>query len=118
MINVNNVKRLLNVMKEMQFSYQPIPLDMRGMIVDALEGLLEERKGLEAQVPHWIHVDERLPERGVCKAVLVYAEEFTRVADWSCDRYGDDWWFYVDGEYEPLITHWMELPEPPQEVAE
>lgn len=70
---------------------------------------------LEAQAPKWISVKERLPERGAPKGCLIYADGYTCAADWSCDRYGDDWWFYVDGEYDPEVTHWMPLPEPPKE---
>lgn len=70
---------------------------------------------LEAQVPRWISVDESLPEKGVYKACLAYANGFIVVAEWSCNKFGYDWWFHVDGEYEPLVTHWMPLPEPPKE---
>ena len=63
------------------------------------------------EMPKWIDVNERLPERGV--RVLVYLKEsvnrYTRVdtdrviakkVGWV--RWGDE------------VTHWMSLPEPPQ----
>lgn len=69
---------------------------------------------LEVQVPKWISVEDRLPEK-IATGCLVYADGWTQVADWTHDKYGNDWWFYVDGEYDPEITHWMPLPEPPKE---
>ena len=62
----------------------------------------------------WISVKDDLPTH-VCMPCLIYADGCTNVADWSHDKYGDDWWFYVDGEYDPEVTHWMPLPEPPKE---
>ena len=69
---------------------------------------------LEEQVPRWISVEERLPEEGVRSVCLIYADGYTCVAEWSHDRRGDDWWFYVSGEYDPEVTHWMPLPQPPK----
>ena len=70
---------------------------------------------LEQRVPRWISVKERVLERGRLDECLVYSDGDIYVADWSCDRYGDDWWFYRDGEYDNRVTHWMPLPEPPEE---
>lgn len=64
--------------------------------------------------PKWISVKDDLPAL-VCMPCLIYADGCTNVADWSHDKYSDDWWFYVDGEYDPEVTHWMPLPEPPKE---
>ena len=69
---------------------------------------------LEAQVPKWVSVKERLPEKTIT-ACLTYADGRAQVADWTHDKWGWDWWFYVDGEYDPEITHWMPLPEQPKE---
>ena len=78
------------------------------------KGALSLIQQLEAQVPKWISVEERLPEKTIT-ACLVYADGRTQVADWTHDKWGEDWWFYVDGEYDPEITHWMPMPEPPKE---
>lgn len=46
---------------------------------------------------------------------LVYANGYYDVADYAVDRLGNGPSFHVDGEYEPYITHYMPLPEPPKE---
>ena len=62
----------------------------------------------------WILVTERLPLRG--DAVLCVGDNGIGIADFVC---GDKWcalpWFYVDGEQETNVTHWMPLPQPPKE---
>lgn len=63
----------------------------------------------ETDTSKWISVKDDLPAH-VCTPCLIYADGCTSVADWSHDKYGDDWWFYVDGEYDPEVTHWMPLP--------
>ena len=77
-----------------------------------------EIEGLREQVPQWIPVSERLPDRN--ENVLIYipaAAEKTYIA--SLDEGG--MWFSSDptadayslGE-DGAPTHWMPLPEPPE----
>lgn len=79
----------------------------------------EKIKTLEAQVPRWISVDERLPKK--LMRVLVFKQrnghalwnvamwdieiDWRGESDWS--KNPDNWWF--------TVTHWMPLPEPPKE---
>ena len=77
---------------------------------------------LEAQVPKWISVEERLPEDDV--DVLVYAvgnNEISCVAmtsythhmhGYNIEGWRSPWQYFF---YERKITHWMPLPEPPEE---
>ena len=77
---------------------------------------------LESQVPKWISVDERLPEDD--SAVLVYAvgnNENSCVAmtsythhmhGYNIEGWRSPWQYFF---YERKITHWMPLPEPPEE---
>lgn len=66
-------------------------------------------KQLEAQVPRWIPVIERLPEDG--KDVLVLIRGIVDVG-FHFAQYG--WETYTMRTVG--ITHWMPLPEPPKEV--
>ena len=79
---------------------------------DAIEELL-------SKVPHWISVEERLPKKKVggkgYVGYLVLSDGEYQIADFTHDKYMQTAYeFHVDGEYDPNITHWMELP--PKEV--
>ena len=49
------------------------------------------------------------------KACIIYADGYIQIANWSHDKYGHAWWFFVDGEYATGVTHFMPLPKPPKE---
>ena len=68
---------------------------------------------LEALVPKWISVGERLPEN--TKAVIVWcpecADKYTAYWDF------EEWWFFGGfGLLTETVTHWMPLPEDPEEA--
>ena len=73
---------------------------------------------LEAQIPKWISVEERLPEMyedGSADIVLVTDGQFIHMAAYAHGK----WHFAECGEMkEPMfytVTHWMPLPEPQKE---
>ena len=83
----------------------------------------EEIEKLRGQPPRWIPVEERRPEYNVRVLVIdVYAGEGDEfIAIWTREEYPDDpedgcwiddrgWWHAFDE-----VTHWMPLPEPPEE---
>lgn len=101
-------------------------------LLDAAADLLEkltdrcaryaEEIAVAQERPRWIPVTERLPEEGVPVLInyigtdgKVYADG---VAVWT--YYGCFWWegslADCDSEVAVPITHWMPLPEPPEEV--
>ena len=84
-------------------------------IINAVKELILTFPELDSS-SQWIDVRYDLPVQGRVCPCLVYVDGERRAADWSCDRFGMNWWFYVDGEYEPTVTHWMEWPDEP--VAE
>lgn len=87
--------------------------------------------GKKAAQPHWVSVSERLPEHQ--DPVLVYVPGFNDgeneyvpyvgMAYFTHDIHGG-FWCGTDGSVYGAIgilnnpTHWMPLPEPPQEVQE
>ena len=82
-------------------------------IEDALQARIAE---LEAR-QRWIPVSERLPEEGT--PVLVHFNELNDVIIAHHDSFHPSWetggdWNYMDEEYN-WATHWMPLPEPPEE---
>ena len=75
---------------------------------DAIEDLL-------AAVPHWISVEERLPENG--KFVLVSdGDDIDTACRYKALTPDEVETFFWDSVLE--VTHWMPLPEPPKEDAE
>lgn len=62
----------------------------------------------------WIPVTERLPEEDGCEYLVVVngINRFVSIA-----VYEEEGWFievYPDWK-DPIVTHWMPLPEPPKE---
>ena len=82
---------------------------------DAIEELL-------AKVPKWISVEERLPNDDSVVIVAIHDVSGDTPFDfasfgWCLNGVGDDYWWIVDNDICPYVTHWMPLPEPPKEVA-
>ena len=64
-------------------------------------------KELESQIPRWIPVDERLPEKWV--AVLAYSKEDGMLYNAWVSKEGE---WYDEAELLMNITHWMPLKGP------
>lgn len=88
---------------------------------DRIEAQAKEIENLRGQVPRWIPVEERLPEYGVRVLATDMYEEDDCTGIWTREEYPDDpedgcwidepgWWHAFDE-----VTHWMPLPEPPEE---
>ena len=68
---------------------------------------------------NWISVEDRLPKNNEC--VLVFANDI--ISNWMltleayiCPEYDSFDWIQLDGEDFPcIVTHWMPLPEPPEQ---
>ena len=77
---------------------------------DAAADALAYIQQLEAQVPKWISVEERLPEYGRYLVIIQTECGMGKVITATYNDMG--WWTYGNsGE----LTHWMPLPEPPKE---
>jgi len=100
------VKRLRNQAKLERYYHGS------GKICDDAADAIEE---LVDAVPHWISVEERLPESG--ERVLIMFKPFEDDENISIgwltksgfDCYDDSVYFFRS------VTHWMPLPEPPKE---
>ena len=69
-----------------------------------------KRSSEELSKPHWISVEERLPDypgRFLCYYEVDDYGEIGHCIDWG--RYDPDDGWYVSG-----VTHWASLPEPPK----
>ena len=97
-------------------------LDAAADLIEKLTDRCAEEIAVAQERTRWIPVTERLPEEGVPVLInyigidgKVYADG---VAVWT--DYGCFWWegslAYCEEEVAVPITHWMPLPEPPEEV--
>lgn len=100
-----------DVIEELSHDYEKLAEEFNGAVE-----LLHKRSK-----PHWIPVTKKPPLKvgdDGYNGYLVYANGFYEVADYTTDKLDDVPCFYVDGEYEPTVTHFMPLPEPPKEETE
>lgn len=110
------------------------PYDSIGItIVECLDALVRDAfcyiKQLEARVPMWISVKDRLPEPNTDVLLIahgwkersVYIGRLRTVEptkSWltGITSKGSDWTIWgFSYIVEPIVTHWMPLPEPPKE---
>lgn len=72
-------------------------------------------KQLEAQVPKWISVEERLPDDD--RDVLVCVNGNTIDTGYCTFGHGGNRYWTTYAAIRNNVTHWMPLPEPPKEDA-
>lgn len=71
--------------------------------------LVAEIEKLEAQIPRWRPASE--------KPIDEYVLIFTDLEELEIAKYDHKWgWNGLTGGWEGEVTHWMPLPEPPEEV--
>ena len=84
---------------------------------DALDYIKELEKrvtDLEAKVPKWVSVKDRLPEHVRGNYLILLSGEIY-AAEWEYDEWNEKYAFRIDCQIVPNVTHWMKVPEPPKE---
>lgn len=98
---------------------------------EVVPGLWEKIKELEKQMPTWIPVTERLPDKdgrflvfkqfpgfALC-GVASFAKDGRKVDKYDFKHEWENVWYRYDSEYGHVtldtVTHWMPLPEKPME---
>ena len=81
----------------------------------AIERLTAENAAMREKVPRWISVEDRLPIDRLSKYLVAFRDTGGSIVDmaryfpidgWTCDNWEVP---------QNLITHWMPLPEAPEE---
>lgn len=87
-----------------------------GRCSELVKDTMDTLRDLEQRVPRWISVEERLPDE--VKYVLVAAPYEDNVLQQVAFLFKGGWYVYGAGEIAPTVTHWMPLPEPPDNEKE
>ena len=89
--------------------------EMHKEVLALLERLTAENALLRAQIPQWISVEDRLPIDRLSKYLVAFRDAGGSIVDMA--RYfPNDGWTCNNWEVpQNLITHWMPLPEVPEE---
>lgn len=83
--------------------------------ITMIERLTAENAALREKVPQWVSVEERLPIDRLKKYLVAFRDAGGPIVDmaryfpsdgWTCDNWDVP---------QNLITHWMPLPEAPEE---
>lgn len=89
--------------------------DMMVGAADLIERLTAENAALREKVPQWISVEDRPPIDRLSKYLVAFRDAGGSIVDmaryfpsdgWTCDNWEVP---------QNLITHWMPLPEAPEE---
>ena len=89
--------------------------DMMAGAADLIERLTAENAAMREKVPRWISVEERLPIDRLKEYLVAFRDVGGPIVDmaryfpsdgWTCDNWEVP---------QKLITHWMPLPEAPEE---
>lgn len=89
--------------------------DMMVGAADLIERLTAENAALREKVPQWISVEDRLPIDRLSKYLVAFRDAGGSIVDmaryfpsdgWTCDNWEVP---------QNLITHWMPLPDSPEE---
>lgn len=100
----------MGIMKDFDIRIRNGGDDAAGAVNELMAELQRRLMELQASLPRWIPVTERLPEDGV----LVFA--YGKRAGYGFRRGG--WW--IDTLYGGVLangpTHWMPLPAPPTDA--
>ena len=106
--------KLIDRLRELADYAEPREWDLPLDLADVLRAAVEE---LEAAAPPWIPVEEDEPPTGTTLLLSVRDPNFGLLYT-TCGYQGARWHDIFDLPIDQeRITHWMLLPEPPEEVT-
>ena len=82
---------------------------------DLIERLTAENAALREKVPQWISVEDRLPIDRLSKYLVAFRDAGGSIVDMARYFPSDGWTCNNWDVPQNLITHWMPLPEAPEE---
>lgn len=82
-----------------------------------IERLTAENAALREKVPQWISVEEKLPTDHLKRYLIAFKDAGGSIVDAARYIPGLGWECYNWDVPQKLITHWMPLPDAPEEGA-
>ena len=82
---------------------------------DALESIAENAPTIDAVPGRWISVNDRLPEPFETVLVQMPLENPLPTVGWGFIKGDGEWYCNHFNRDKDEVTHWMPLPEPPEE---
>ena len=86
--------------------------------IENLEAIIKDKEKslceLEQKVPKWVSVKDALPEHVQGNYLILLGGEIY-AAKWEYDEWNEKYAFRIDCQIVPNVTHWMKVPEPPEE---
>lgn len=79
-----------------------------------IEELEKRVSALETNVPKWVSVKDALPEHVQGNYLILLGGEIY-AAKWEYDEWNEKYAFRINCQIVPNVTHWMKVPEPPEE---
>ena len=83
-------------------------------LFDAVQGALDYIDELETKALKWVSVKDRLPEHVRGNYLILLSGEIY-AAKWEYDEWNEKYAFRINCQIVPNVTHWMKVPEPPEE---
>lgn len=77
--------------------------------IEVLEAIIKDK-----EKSPWISVKDRLPEHVRGNYLILLSGEIY-AAKWEYDEWNEKYAFRIDCQIVPNVTHWMKVPEPPEE---
>ena len=86
--------------------------------IENLEAIIKDKEKslceLEQKVPKWVSIKDRLPEHVRGNYLILLSGEIY-AAKWEYDEWNEKYAFRINCQIVPNVTHWMKVPEPPEE---
>lgn len=89
--------------------------EMHKEVLALLERLSAENAALREKVPQWISVEDRLPIDRLSKYLVAFRDAGGSIVDMARYFPSDGWTCNNWDVPQNLITHWMPLPDAPEE---
>lgn len=116
-IERESIKKSINSLLDMVLKFTHSPIEIKQLVFD----VIDEERAAVVQPARWISVEDRQPKciHGSSDSVLVCRDNGECEVAYLVYDNDDGFYWYTQDERSAFefeeVTHWMPLPEPPQD---